>query len=204
MREFWDNRYSESTYAYGVEPNVFFKEALAAIEVKGTVLLAAEGEGRNAVYAAKQGWKVKAFDQSEEAKNKALSLATQQEVVLDYIVSDIESLSYERESMDALVLIYAHFPKEVRRAYHQKLSQYLKVGGLLIMEAFEKKHLEKQRVNTKVGGPNQIDMLYSLEELREDFLGFDFLLLEETDTLLNEGIYHQGEARVVRLIAKKK
>lgn len=204
MREFWDNRYSESTYAYGVEPNVFFKEALAAIEVKGTVLLAAEGEGRNAVYVAKQGWKVKAFDQSEEAKNKALSLATQQEVVLDYIVSDIESLSYERESMDALVLIYAHFPKEVRQAYHQKLSQYLKVGGLLIMEAFEKKHLEKQRVNTKVGGPNQIDMLYSLEELREDFLGFDFLLLEETDTLLNEGIYHQGEARVVRLIAKKK
>jgi len=204
MREFWDNRYSESTYAYGVEPNVFFKEALAAIEVKGTVLLAAEGEGRNAVYAAKQGWKVKAFDQSEEAKNKALSLATQQEVVLDYIVSDIESLSYERESMDALVLIYAHFPKEVRRTYHQKLSQYLKDGGLLIMEAFEKKHLEKQRVNTKVGGPNQIDVLYSLDELREDFLGFDFFLLEETDTLLNEGIYHQGEARVVRLIAKKK
>ncbi|KUF44287.1 class I SAM-dependent methyltransferase [Myroides marinus] len=204
MSEFWDKRYSESTYAYGVEPNVFFKEALVTIEVKGTVLLAAEGEGRNAVYAAKQGWKVKAFDQSEEAKNKALSLATQQGVVLDYIVSDIESLSYERGSMDALVLIYAHFPKEVRQAYHQKLSQYLKVGGLLIMEAFEKKHLEKQRVNTKVGGPNQINMLYSLEELREDFLGFDFLLLEETDTLLNEGIYHQGEARVVRLIAKKK
>lgn len=204
MREFWDKRYSEATYAYGVEPNAFFKEALATIEVKNTVLLAAEGEGRNAVYAAKQGWKVKAFDQSEEAKNKALSLATQQEVVLDYIVSDIESLSYERESMDALVLIYAHFPKEVRRAYHQKLSQYLKVGGLLIMEAFEKKHLEKQRVNTKVGGPNQIDMLYSLEELREDFLGFDFLLLEETDALLNEGIYHQGEARVVCIIANKK
>lgn len=204
MSEFWDKRYSESTYAYGVEPNTFFKEALATIEVKGTMLLAAEGEGRNAVYAAKQGWKVKAFDQSEEAKNKALSLATQQEVVLDYIVNDIESLSYERESMDALVLIYAHFSKEVRRSYHHKLSQYLKVGGLLIMEAFEKKHLEKQRVDTKVGGPNQIDMLYSLEELREDFLGFDFLLLEETDTLLNEGIYHQGEARVVRLIAKKK
>ncbi|MDR0195430.1 MAG: class I SAM-dependent methyltransferase [Myroides sp.] len=204
MREFWDKRYSDSTYAYGVEPNVFFKEALATIEVKGTVLLAAEGEGRNAVYAAKQGWKVKAFDQSEEAKNNALSLATQQNVKLDYIVSDIESLSYERESMDVLVLIYAHFPKEVRRACHQKLSQYLNVGGWLIMEAFEKKHLEKQRVNTKVGGPNQIDMLYSLEELREDFLGFDFLLLEETDTLLNEGIYHQGEVRVVRLIAKKK
>lgn len=204
MKEFWNTRYGESIYAYGIEPNIFFKEVFDRLLQKGVVLFAAEGEGRNAVYAAQKGWQVKAFDLSIEAKNKALLLAKQRGVEIDYVVSEIDSLADSFDLVDALVLIYAHFPKEVRRGYHQQLSRYVKMGGLLILEAFEKKHIEKQLVNPKVGGPNQIDMLYSIEELRDDFPDFDFLLLEEADVVLNEGIFHQGEARVVRVLAKKR
>ena len=59
-------------YAYGITPNVFFKETIENYDLKGEILLPAEGEGRNAVYAAKNGLKVTAFDISREGKNKAL------------------------------------------------------------------------------------------------------------------------------------
>ncbi len=55
--EFWDIRYSDSEYAYGTEPNVYFKSFIDT-HSSGKILLPGEGEGRNAVYAAVKGWEV--------------------------------------------------------------------------------------------------------------------------------------------------
>jgi Tellurite resistance protein TehB len=74
MKDFWNTRYKEESYAYGIEPNAFFKENIDKL-VPGKILLPAEGEGRNAVYAARKGWEVTAFDFSDEAKIKTLKLA---------------------------------------------------------------------------------------------------------------------------------
>ena len=57
MKERWDDRYSKPEFAYGEEPNNYLKEQLIRIPA-GTILFPAEGEGRNAVYAATLGWKV--------------------------------------------------------------------------------------------------------------------------------------------------
>lgn len=54
MKEMWDKRYGNTEYAYGEEPNAFFKKTLDKLDLKGSILLPAEGEGRNAVYAAKK------------------------------------------------------------------------------------------------------------------------------------------------------
>ena len=43
-------------------------------------LFLGEGEGRNAVYAAKLGWQVDAVDFSSSAKDKALKLAKENKV----------------------------------------------------------------------------------------------------------------------------
>ena len=51
MNNFWNERYAEKVFAYGIAPNEFYKEQLAKLP-KGKILFAAEGEGRNAVYAA--------------------------------------------------------------------------------------------------------------------------------------------------------
>ena len=74
MKEFWNERYYENGYAYGEEANIFFKEELLKLK-PGNILLPAEGEGRNAVFAAKQGWEVEAFDISDVGKEKAIQLA---------------------------------------------------------------------------------------------------------------------------------
>lgn len=204
MKEFWDERYKEQEYAYGIVPNAYLEKVLEPSRDKEVILMVAEGEGRNAVYAAQKGWSVKAFDQSIEARNKAFQLAKQHQVEIDYLVSDVESLSYELASVDAVALIYAHFPECVRRAYHRQLGSYVKAGGTLILEAFAKEHIYKQKENPNVGGPSNPMMLYSLEELKEDFCDFEFINIEEVDIELSEGLYHRGIAKVIRGIAKKK
>lgn len=203
MKDFWNDRYSQQAFAYGTQPNVFFKQELDKLE-KGTVLLPAEGEGRNAVYAAKQGWKSFACDISSKGKIKAQKLAAVNEVSLDYSVGDFGSLSYQDDFFDAIALIYAHFPAEKKALSHGLIDQYLKAGGTVILEAFSKNHLKFNSLNSKVGGPRDIDMLYSMEEIQNDFPDYEVLILEEKETELNEGQFHVGLASVVRFVGRKR
>ncbi len=77
----WDERYSAEEYAYGTKPNQFLEEHVNQIP-KGKVLSLAEGEGRNAVFLAKQGYSVTAVDASIVGLNKARKLAEENSVVL--------------------------------------------------------------------------------------------------------------------------
>ncbi len=131
MKEFWDKRYSKSGYSYGEEPNEFLKKELSKLPV-GIILFPAEGEGRNAVYAAKSGWKVYAFDQSIEAQKKAFQLAANNKVVINYDVGEFQTLKYKTDQFDAIALIYAHFPAKKKSEYHKKLISYLKKRGIII------------------------------------------------------------------------
>lgn len=200
---FWDERYEQEQYVYGESPNEYLKNKLTGLQV-GKALFPLEGEGRNAVFAAKMGWQSFAFDQSSEGKKKAELLAKKNGVQIEYVVSDVENISYPENSFDALVLIYAHFPLNERKRYHQKLGSYLKKGGILIIEGFSKNHIDLQKENPNVGGPKEVEMLYDLEELKSDFKGFDFIEAYQTETKLNEGLYHVGKAAVIRFLAIKK
>ncbi|MEO5947061.1 MAG: hypothetical protein ABIP79_09605, partial [Chitinophagaceae bacterium] len=86
MKEKWDERYSAKEFAYGEQPNNYLKEQLLKIPA-GTILFSAEGEGRNAVYAATIGWTVFAFDISAEGRKKAIQLADKHHVKINYEVN---------------------------------------------------------------------------------------------------------------------
>ena len=197
MKQFWNERYAEKEFAYGKEPNQFLKENLHKLP-KGKILFVAEGEGRNAVFAAQNGYEVVAFDYSESAKSKALTLAKEQNVQLNYLVSDVMDLSFEPESFDAMVFIFTHFPAVIRKQAHQKLVSFLKPDGKVLFEVFEK---NQQQFTS--GGPKESAMLFSEEEVKEEFpsIGFDFLKTVTID--LAEGQYHQGKGVVIRFIGTK-
>jgi 2-polyprenyl-3-methyl-5-hydroxy-6-metoxy-1,4-benzoquinol methylase len=199
----WNDRYSNEEFAYGEEPNNYFKEQVEKLNI-GSILFPAEGEGRNAVFAAKLGWKVSAFDISSEGKNKAIKLAEAHNVEIDYQVGELESLNYQTEQFDAIALIYAHFPAEIKSSIHRKLETYLRKGGIIIFEAFSKKHLEYLAINDKVGGPKDIESLFSIEEIQTDFPHYEIIQLEEKEIELNEGLFHNGKGSVIRFIGKKK
>lgn len=200
--EFWNARYKTENYAYGKEPNVFYKSEIDKVEPK-TILFPLEGEGRNAVYAAKLGWQVSAFDLSSEGKTKALALAKENNTNINYTISELDNISYPRESFDCIVLIFAHFPEENRRLYHQKLMEYLKPGGKLILEGYSKKHHDYNSVDKKVGGPDNKDMLFSETDLREDFKDFNSLKITTKEYVLNEGLFHNGMSAVYQVVGVK-
>jgi ubiquinone/menaquinone biosynthesis C-methylase UbiE len=200
--EFWNTRYAENVYAYGEKPNVFFAEKIAELKPE-KFLLPAEGEGRNAVFAAKLGWDVTAFDYSSEGKAKALQLADKENVSLNYIVSSLEEMSFEPNSYDAIALIYAHFPGEGRITQLQRMEKSLKVGGKIIFEAFSKNHLKYVQLNPKVGGPKELSMLFSKEELLEAFPNVKWEFLKEEEVTLEEGAFHQGVGMVIRGVGEK-
>lgn len=199
----WNERYSMEAFAYGEQPNNFLKEQLSGLAV-GKILFPAEGEGRNAVFAATLGWQVSAFDISTEGKNKALKLAEMNQVRIDYQVEELQNLAYQPEQFDAIALIYAHFPADIKSVYHKTLDKYLRKGGIIIFEAFSKKHLEYIAKNEKVGGPKEEAMLFSKEEIKADFDNYEIIILEETEIELNEGLFHNGLGSVIRFVGKKK
>lgn len=169
----------------------------------GKILLPAEGEGRNAVYAAMKGWKVTCFDISENGMKKAERLAEKNGVHIKYILSSVDDIELKDQSFDAIALIFAHFPIGARQIYHKKFSACLKPQGHLILEAFSKKHHQFQKSNPKAGGPREESMLYDTRMLISDFPDYDLLELYETDVELDEGLYHVGKASVVRFFGRK-
>lgn len=203
QQDFWNDRYRQEEFIYGTLSNEYLKEKLQDL-APGKILFPAEGEGRNAVFAAKTGWKAEAFDQSEEGKKKAVLWAGQNHTEISYHISDVKNIQFPEDSFDALALIYAHFPGDQRREFHRKLSGFLKPGGFLIIEGFSKLQEEYQKKDPKSGGPRSPEMLYDPEELKEDFSDFDIKEAGVETVILNEGNYHKGEASVVRIFAVKK
>jgi len=203
MASNWNERYSDAAFAYGEEPNEFLKEQLSSL-TPGTILFPAEGEGRNAVYAAKAGGDVSAFDLSDAGKKKALTLAEKNNVKIDYTIGTFPDVSYGQNQFDAIALIYAHFPAAVKSQYHKTLNGYLRHGGTIIFEAFSKNHPKYRRRNENVGGPVEIDMLFSIEEIKNDFSNFEVIEMRETEVHLREGKYHDGIGSVIRFVGRKK
>ena len=196
MKEFWNERFGREEYIYGTLPNRFFAEQILRLS-PGKLLMPAEGEGRNAVYAASLGWKVSAFDYSEEGKEKAVRLALEQGVDIDYEVRNVLDF-HAGESYDAIGLIFTHFANEERQHFFNEMEKSLAPGGYLIMEVFSKSQLGNQS-----GGPKSLELLYSKDEIRQLLPTHSFTLLEESKTELNEGPFHFGEAEVVRVVARK-
>ncbi|WP_319480527.1 class I SAM-dependent methyltransferase [uncultured Draconibacterium sp.] len=193
MNNFWNERYSETEYAYGETPNEFVKRELPNLQ-PGKVLFPAEGEGRNAVFAATLGWNVTAFDPSSEGQRKALILADKHNVSINYLITDYSNANFEIEHFDCICLTYAHMPGNMRNKVHQKLAAYLKPGGTIILEGFS-----KEQINRNTGGPKDISFLFDEKELKNDFKNFSSITTHKSDLELDEGLYHRGLASIIRL-----
>lgn len=202
MKEFWNQRYKEEAYAYGTEPNDFFKASIEKYQLKGSFLFAAEGEGRNAVYAAKLGNTCTAFDISAEGKRKAEQLAEKSKVKMKYEIASFDEFK-SFELFDVVTLCFAHLPSDQLKRSYLKMARFVKPDGVLIIEGFSKEHLQHQKENENAGGPKDVAMLFEQDHLIDLFNGFETLEANTTATVLSEGAFHQGTASVCRIVLKK-
>jgi SAM-dependent methyltransferase len=198
MKAFWNERYASEDYIYGLQPNMFLALYRHLFRPDDKVLVVGDGEGRNGVWLAQQGFAVTSVDYAEKGVAKALALAKKRRTNIDAVCADLTEWDWPVGAYDRVVSVFLHFPSAGRAAMHRKMLEALKPGGLGIMEAFA-----KDQLNYHSGGPPDADLLYTADELRADFTGATFTTLEEEIIVLNESERHQGQAAVVRMIARK-
>lgn len=193
----WDQRYSEPGLAYGAAPNDFLREQFSRMPM-GRVLCIAEGQGRNAVFLAAQGYDVSAVDSSAIGLECAQALAKEQGVELVTVVGDLEHYPIEPGAWQGIVSIFCHIPVEARIKLHRQVVQGLAPGGVFILEAYTEKQLEYA-----TGGPPVAELMLSANCIADELQGLDMPLLQELDREIIEGKYHTGQGAVVQCVAVK-
>jgi SAM-dependent methyltransferase len=193
----WDERFGGEGFAYGDAPNRWLEARAEDIRPGGRVLCLGEGEGRNAVWLAEQGFVVDAVDGSAVGLEKAQRLAARRGVRIETRVDDLAVYRPLPSVYDALVLVFLHLPPSIRATVHAAGASALVPGGLVILEAFTPRQLGRPS-----GGPHQGEMLYDAALLRGDFPGVEWQVLEEVEAELDEGPLHRGPAAVVRGVGR--
>lgn len=191
----WDERYSAEGYAYGTKPNQFLEENFDHIP-KGKVLSLAEGEGRNAVFLARQGYSVTAVDASLVGLNKARKLAEENGVVVEFIHADLADYDLGENKWDGIVSIFCPLPSSLRKRLYKKVEAGLKRNGVFLLEAYTPAQLKHG-----TGGGSSADVMQSKESLSLELAGLKFRHLIELERDVIEGVYHTGVGAVVQAIA---
>lgn len=192
----WNARYSSDDYFFGKEPNEFLEQEIGKL-TPGKILFVGDGEGRNSVHAAKLGWLVDAIDISDVAKSKALKLANENSVKVNYIVGDAIEHRYKENEYDAIAIIYFHVDQKDREEFDKKMINSLKRGGTIIILVYEKEHC-----NNGCGGPKSEELLYSLSDIAENFIDLEFntFVKEHFSRVKNN---EPQESTVIKFVGKK-
>jgi len=132
-------------------------------------------------------------------RKKALSLAEEYNVSIKYDVCDIADFTFDKNQYDMIALIYMHLYPEERKLYHKRCLSALKAGGTLVMEVFSKKQFGNDS-----GGPKDLDLLYDIEEVQNDFKLLKIKQAEDLSVYHDESFAHQGDAEIIRFIGQKK
>jgi SAM-dependent methyltransferase len=193
----WDERYNTGEYVYGKRPNDFLVSVSDRIP-RGKVLCLAEGEGRNAVFLARQGHQVLAVDSSHVGLEKAKKLAGENNVHIDTQVVDLAHLEIQPEQWDGIVSIFCQVPSRIRRELHRKVVTGLRPGGAFVLEGYTPAQLK-----LGTGGPPDEDKMMTLDALRQELSGLEFKHAIELERDVIEGKLHTGRGAVVQIVAMK-
>lgn len=193
----WDRRYDRHEYVYGTAPNDFLVEAARYLP-PGPVLCLGEGEGRNAVYLAEQGYEVTAVDASSVGLKKAQQLATERAVPITTCLADLADFVIQPESWNGIVSIFCHLPPLLRAQVHRHCVEGLAPGGVFILEAYRPAQLQ-----LKTGGPPIASLMMDLAILETELRGLTFKYAVESEREVHEGSLHNGLSAVVQIVAVK-
>lgn len=195
----WESRFAAEHYVFGTAPNAFLARNAARIAPDARVLSLADGEGRNGVWLAEQGFRVTAQDFSPMGQAKARALAADRGAALEWELSDIRTRGWAPDAFDAVVGIFFQFlsPPE-RSAVFEGIGKTVRPGGLVLIEGYGPKQLDYG-----TGGPKALQNLYTEELLRAAFADFSDVQVTAYDAEISEGPGHSGMSALVDLVARR-
>lgn len=197
-KEHWDQSFSDEAFVYGEIENPFIHKMGHIIPRQSKVGCFAEGEGRNAVYLAKLGHEVTAYDQSPIGLEKATTLATQNKVRVETVESDLTRDKVAPNQYDAAVLVFGHVPKKDQQFLFENIIQSVKPGGHFICEVYSEAQLDY-----KTGGPGTVDMLYDPKDILHWITNYKCLHFYFGEAERNEGKRHTGLGHVIQVAVQK-
>lgn len=193
---FWNGKFSKADYFYGTKANEFLASKIELIKNKKKLLCLGEGEGRNAIFFAKNGFEVSAIDASDVGLAKLELKSKEENLDIKTLCMDLNHWIID-EKYDVIVASYLHMFKDEREELFKKIEDSLNPNAYFIAEFFSTKQLEFTS-----GGPKDLELLYTIEDFKNHFLSCKKELKEEIVSL-DEGIGHQGEACVIRVVIQK-
>lgn len=193
----WEARYSAESYMYGTEPNEFLRSNVHLLPA-GPTLCLAEGEGRNAVFLAAAGRDVRSVDLAEAGVAKTQRLAEQRGVAVDAVLADLADFDIGVGRWASVISIFAHTPPALRRDVHARVVAGLRPGGVFLLEAYT-----PDQIGRGTGGPAVPEMTMTIDGLRAELTGLEFVHALELEREVIEGEGHTGLGAVVQMIARK-
>lgn len=187
----WDQIYQGRGVKVPVNPSALVLETTANLQ-PGAALDIGMGNGRNAIYLARKGWKVTGIDISSEAVKQAQAEAKKLNAPIDASVSRFEDLPAYQNRFDVILCMYV---QDLATKNAKKIMDMLKPGGLLIIEGYH------QAAPALAGQPG-----YSTNQLLRTFNRLHILRYEDREMQPEwTPAQNSGNARVpvIRLVARK-
>lgn len=158
---YWNRRYAKRELVWTGKANGFLTAEVENLP-PGRALDLAAGEGRNAVWLAERGWRVRAVDFSDVAVGKARRLAEERAVAdrVDFEVADLRGYRPEAGAYDLVIVMYLQLPGHELAPILRAAAEAVAPGGTLVVVAHDSKNLTEG-----YGGPPQAEVLYTAEDV---------------------------------------
>jgi len=145
--------YSGGSEVFTREPNRLLVEAVRNRK-PGRALDAGMGQGRNALFLAKNGWEVTGFDSADEGIRQAKAEAARLALRVTAEVNTFDAFDFGTEKWDLIVLTYVS-----TKTIAPKVAKALRPGGIVVVED---RHLDTWRVwPTGTFGNNELILLFA-------------------------------------------
>jgi len=179
---YWDEKYSVEEFVYTKIVNRFVVELCGDLEVSGNrrAIELAGGEGRNAVWLAKQGWQVENIDFSQKALDKYLAFAKEEGVAELCSANCADALEFEplASPVELAVIGYLQIPEAKLEIATRRLASHVAEGGYLMGVWHSRDNLAGG-----FGGPRDPDVLPNVETIARalEGTGLEIQVLENRE-----------------------
>ncbi len=177
----WDERYADSELVWGLEPNRFVRAQCERFPVGRAVDLAC-GEGRNALWLARMGWRALGLDYSAVAIERAKALTAREKAStaarLTWQVADVTTEPVKPGGYDLTLISYLHLPPDQFNAVLLSAAHGLAPRGHLVVVGHDRRNLREG-----VSGPQDESRLYDADAIRDVLADVPEVVVELGETV---------------------
>jgi len=181
----WEARYTGRAETVIDPPSSFLTEHRALLPA-GRALDVAAGDGRNALWLARQGFTVDAIDLAYAGLARMAATARREGLIVRGIQADLEHFPLPSDRYAVVVN-----SRYLQRSLFDGLRRAVQPGGVIVFETF-------LREQARLGHPRNPAFLLEPGELRSEFAAFEPLVDEEGCFERDGGLVY-----LARLIARR-